>query len=333
MVQVGRGFGQTNTQGAFFEIAAINESGNPPPDNGREKSYETSSAAPDFLPAHRWRLLTLLWDFRAPDAYLGGEFLVNSGLTPPERGSANAYNFGDSNNVWQDAMDITAVEAGGPHLMRLGYGVMHGPGMNTLHWPGTGADVTLDEFCIYDFGGYEPDGAGGLLPLPDVAAIQASPDLIALDRHKRGRYYKGSSYNGLEVPITGGEKAPSYFTAPITLPAGSRLWQLAWTWYRPTALPTDFAELELATVDGTGYLGDEVKSRSTQGPGWSLDRQDWNPALQGPVPGAFRIHVLFRRQTPVDGDTPILDSPILDDITLVYLNPQRPALLAWGPGD
>ena len=71
-------------------------------------------------------------------------------------------------------------------------------------------------------------------------------------------------------------------------------------------------------------------------PGWSPDRQAWEGG--GSPAGGFRLRVAFRRVTSLGApglpdDTPILDSPVLDDLTLVYTPPGGRSLLRWEQGE
>lgn len=96
---------------------------------------------------------------------------------------------------------------------------------------------------------------------------------------------------------------------------------------RPTGLPGDFLEIALTDADGAAYLWEETSSRSTLAAGWHAGRQRWTVGRR--ADGALRIHAVFRRTAPLDPSTPILDSPALEDITLVYAPPGGEMLTAW----
>ncbi len=285
----------------------------------------------------RWRLVTFSWDARAlsggdpRNIQSGddcGEILLDAGSLPGDIGAVDLYTPGVAHrgNWPQLASDLTEDEriAGlsVPHLLCLG---RHG-----RFWEhvvdrecGSGADATLDEFALYDFGGAGPDGIPAALP-----DTLASPAWLARERFKEGRYYAESSY--YPPGIHGDGEAASWVSAPILLPRGAGIGKIAWTWNRPVELPTDYAEVELLDVQASGYLDAATRSRSTLGPDWSRDRQEWTPGL--PASGPFRLRVVFRRDVALPEGTPILDSPMLDDLTVSCTLQGGPHLGAFGEG-
>lgn len=71
-------------------------------------------------------------------------------------------------------------------------------------------------------------------------------------------------------------------------------------------------------------------SRSTLGAGWNPDRQDWT--VDRGMLNPFRLRVVFRRKAgspTVDANTPILESPVFDDLTLILDSPSGRPILAW----
>jgi len=295
-----------------------------------EIGFETQERT---LEPHRWHLISLYYDFQGPGLPEIGELVIDDGsgglntegVSGPNRGSGDAYTWGGALDP-SLAADITedAVECIGgtlqPHRIVLGRRNL--VPWNALDsqlpaWVGTGADVTFDEFAIYDLG------------QDDIAAY-----VLAQTRFREGRYYRESRYEGgLGTALTAQDadgflrRAAEYCTALILLPAGSRIRTLAWTWRRPAGLPDDYAEIALANPAATGYAGPEARSRSVRAQGWTADLQRWDPRIAPEAP--FRIQVVFRRVTPLAPDTPILDSPVLDDLTLICQPGGAAALADW----
>ncbi len=285
-----------------------------------------------------WCLITVLWDFRSRGVSDVGRLVFNAGIGASTDTESNDYRaMAGTRAYWSSipqrvsgpswGSDITAPDMPSgvmePHRLALGRYSVRDTG-------GTGragdADATLDELVFYDFGGAPlvgdertPTPPGSLATVGDVAR----------NRFGEGRYYKESGY---QVPgnHAAGE-AGSYVSAPIVLPRSALIQKLAWTWYRPADLPDDYAELELLGVGADRYLGNNpALSRSTRAPGWTRDRQDWD---LGHMPSSpFRMRAVFRRDTPVPVATPILDSPVLDDLTILYFPGGSPRLLDWATG-
>jgi hypothetical protein len=116
--------------------------------------------------------------------------------------------------------------------------------------------------------------------------------------------------------------------------------EIRWTYLRPPSLPTDYLEMEFVELDGTtGYEWNEETCRSTRRIGRDPARQDW--PIDRVVEDPFRLRVLFRRTSlnPADPEdpaaprvtdgTPILESPILDEIILVTTPGSGPTTLVW----
>ncbi len=277
---------------------------------------------------HRWSLVTMAWDFLANTNHACGEIVLNDGSAGGQ-GSNDTYRY--SSNAPLLATDLTLDADGGAlaHLIALGPLAQRDARTDFLSanfptYDAGGADATLDEFGIWDFGG-APDG-GGAVP----ADTLLSPGILASGRYKSGRYYKGAAYKAPGDPAPTDDEAASWLSAPVFLPAGSLIRTIHWTWYRPVDLPDEYAELELVDPAGGQYLfgGDPVRSRSTQGRGWTPERQEWDVRGTSPA-GGLRLRVVFRRVTPLDSNTPILDSPVLDDLTLLYDPPGGLRLSSW----
>ncbi len=240
---------------------------------------------------HRWQLMTFCWDLLNGDVHRCGEFVLNGGGAPGEDCPFNRYCL-DYNDVTMSS-DLTDKDATGPNRFCLG-------GRELPNYSGVvPACATIDEFALWDFG-------------PQDDGITKT---LASERFKDGRYYKGDIYNPPGAPnVANG--AGTWISAPITLPEASSLQRIAWTWLRPSELPDDYPEVELLDATGYALLWGAAKSRSSLGTGWSPDRQDWD--VGGKPAGSFRLRVVFRRRTPLDQNAPILDSPVLDDLTLVH---------------
>ncbi len=189
------------------------------------------------------------------------------------------------------------------------------------------AATNVDEFALYDFGGAEPTAVSDIyLPAPDASL--ASPQRLATDRHQLGRYCRGWDYAEAWNPVHPNDEAPAYLTAPITLPPGALLKRIAWTCLRPSELPEDFIELELVNDQADAFLAGASLSRSSLSQGWTRDRQSWS--LLQPASLPFRVRVVFRRPSALPESTPLLVSPVLDDLTLIYSPKGGPRILRWG---
>ncbi len=278
---------------------------------------------------HRWDLVTFYWDFQDPDTATmnspdSGEMVLDDGA-----GATNVGHDSDYLSYKSDptlASDLLQPDLYGAHRIELGS--TRKPEYYIVgSYMGNGADATLDEFAIYDLGALGSSNA-------------VDTQTFAQTRFREGRYYKGACYHaftyGSPVPD---DAAASYLSAPLKLPKGSLLRQVAWTFKRPAELPGDYAAVELVKDDlgSPEYLWSANQSSSYYGvpPG----SQRWD--VRRLVPGAFRARVLFlRKPSPpatdaagtMDPNTPLLDSPVFDDLTLVYDPPGGVRILSWGGG-
>ncbi len=315
------------TYRAFFEAGHRATSG----DEHRDEHLYRRSGATTSPHDHLWRLLTVFYDFRAFRPADCGILVIDDRL--PSRGETYRSNDLRVMNglVPRNFSDITERDDLGDHRMALG--MRYPREWQTRFCVGSGADATFDEFGIWDFGGAPEEPVEPSLAFTD--ALFDDVRVFASDRFQEGRYYRGSEV----APLPGrgrpqpGE-APSYFTGRIGLPAGSVIREVHWTWRLPdpadyptpmeaSALAGDYPEVDLVKGNGNDYLwspreSDEV-SRSSAGGAWPDPRgvQFWSVNREAPR-GPFRIRVVFRRNTPLGPGVPILESPVLDDLTILY---------------
>jgi len=293
---------------------------------GLDAGTEYQAICETGFSGHRWHLHTLFLDFLAPEASDVGIVIRDDGNQEvldyqgsPGVNWAGSSGYGIANPVI--ASDITQPDVRGAHRIYLG---LHGEppgwwGVETVS--GKGADATFDEFGIWDFGGAGPDG----VPAHPPGTL---PFTFASRRWKDGRYYKGSVYDSLTAGAQDGQAA-SWLSAPIALPAGSVVRRISWTLRAPPELSDDFLEIALADTSGADYLlpAQPGSCRSASAAGPTSPGPSWTPGLA--IRDPFRLQAVFRRLTPVGPDTPILDAPALDDLTVVYLPPGGPRLLSF----
>jgi len=261
-------------------------------------------------PVRLWHHLGFYYDFEAPTKNETGELILDLNLA-----ASQSYFIDDPSPLpTTPSSELTTDDLLGLH--RIALGGKH-PGTpddipeDTENPHYGGAQATLDEFAVYDFGQSE---------------AAAAP--FAFRRYQDGRYYKGSAYDGLGGPLD--EEAPQYFSPRLSLPAGSRIRRVDWTFLAPQALEEDYLETALVSEDASRYLDVPDASRSIRQAGWTEALQSWSTRLSVRAP--FRLQAVFRRREgspTVTADLPILDPPGLDDLTVVTEPPGGPAVLAW----
>ncbi len=313
----------------------------PPPTSQEAMFYSGRRTTP-----HAWQLITVAWDFLSPDGDSVGEFVLDNGAGTATA-SAEGY-FGSKASLWPAATDITADSGTILHRMALGAQgrALAWQYQGVVPWPtngvAPGADATLDELAVWDFGGafLTADLASATAVSNSLGVVAApadalgAPNTIASQRFQAGRYHRGST----PPPVAGlpFEQDPdaAWVSGPVRLPAGARIRELRWTWLTAPGLSRDFAEVELLKPDLSGHLWREASSRSVLQPGWRppplSTLQSWR--LDEAPGGPFRIRVDFRRILPVVPLplTPILESPVFDDLTVLYLPSGGPRLLSYG---
>ena len=105
---------------------------------------------------------------------------------------------------------------------------------------------------------------------------------------------------------------------------------MEWTFNRPVELPRDYPEVALTDAFGASYLWGEWASRSVLAPGWREGGRAW--VLDREPGGPFRLQAVFRRGLALASDVPVLDSPVLDDLTVVYRPSSGWVLTGWEGG-
>lgn len=296
------------------------EHGHSPSDLAHEHFFKASQATV----AHRWRLVTICWDFEALEPHAPapsvGELIVNDGADPVDIAGVDTYNLVGHANDPLGAADITAPDIAGPHRIWLGPASYREWGV--VNDMGSGADATLDEFALYDL---------GVLGSNDAVVTKT----FAQARYREGRYYKGARYQAFDGYLGPAvNEAASYLSPPLRLPAGALLRHVSWTWTRPAECPGDYAAVELVKEDlaARSYLWDPVSSSSRAA---SPDRQRWDIGRR--LDEGFRARVLFLRKPgpstdaygTLDPDVPLLDSPVFDDLTVVYTPAGGPGISSW----
>ncbi len=310
----------------FFAVTNAMQSGGfkPTVPMGIQAHFEITHDTADDQREHRfqiahpptlgnWTLVTFYWNFQGASADETGELIVNGGsaTAPSDVDAVNHY--GTNNNASGMASDLCTDDAYGAHRISLG-GRTRSPvptGGSQSSILGLGADATIDEFVLYD-----------------CPTDKSLPEVLALKRFRAGRYYKGGALRSFTQPPTEGE-AGAWVSGPIQLPGNPVLRQVHWTWRRPASLPGDDPVVELLKSDlsSPAHLWKPEDSTSgiptSLGASWRVGRSVTEP---------FRLRVQFSRASgPMDLDTPILQSPVLDDLTLVYDPAGGPRLLAWDP--
>ncbi len=315
------GAASTDSLDQFFYLGDSGVGGNGSPGGGILCQFEVTHSSADGLREHRfkrgrhltphqWTLLTLHYDFLSPTQNDCGEIRVNAGIDPVDRGSADVYSTAGNDPL--TATDLTLPDLFGDHRLMLGKGRPEIESSLTVY-TGSGADATLDELAVYDVGGADP---GGSLPA-DYAAILASPEVLASNRYRDGRYYK--------------ENDAGYFSPLLRLSGPCRIRALAWTPVVPAGLKTPADPgpegdllLELVNASGSGYLPDAM--------GNPVDVACTDPRsspVGRTVDLPFRLHVVFRPNLADRDNTPLLDPLALDDVTVLYEPAAGRRMLAW----
>jgi hypothetical protein len=257
---------------------------------------------------HRWSHVVVFYDGRASQVHGVGRILADEALLPVDRGEQNSYSSGVDPNL---AADITLPDMFGPHVIVLGNRRVCRYTVSASDAPaktfGRGSDATFDEFAIYDLGA-SPEEANAL----------------CMTRFREGRYYRGDAYlPPSPTPVFLDDQAGTY-VSPLLSTGSSRIARIEWSWTRPAGLPGDFPDIEVVSADASSHLWAPAQSRAALSPGWTPAAGGWRVARA--APGPFRLRVQFRRTDPLPLETPILDSPVLDDLSVVMV---QEALSGW----
>jgi hypothetical protein len=279
----------------------------------------------NFWHPHRWVLVTCQWHLLAADAGTFSTFLMNATEAQYEYapgGNAAPMNYGGnpadcvlSRNCYRGDGSV------GPPYLYLG---ARGP-MTFHRGP---ADGTLDELVFVT---------------PPSTSMTESQTL-ASNRFARGRYCKED--DALDPA------KPEFLSCKVPLGAGARVNRVDWTLNLPRMpIPpaADIAHPELwpdpsrifygtgaspttgKTADAAVDLADAAGGSILPG---RLTRPGSSVAVRPPG-GVVRIGINIRPRVrenapPWDkGNAPILESPVLDDVTLTYEAASGPRVLAW----
>ncbi len=276
------------------------------------------------LPGLRWQLVTACFD---TDETLAGQDVrvaLESAARPPGMGVDNPCPY---------TYTQPFATAQGQDLFAPGVVFVLGTSMLTEPTCGNfySSNQVIDEFAICDFG----DTA--------VSALDAGA-LWAAARYHDGRYYKGGDGSFLSAPLR-----PAW-------PGPARLLRADWTGYLPAASRTEIA-LDFIAPGGEdwGTFPDAGKPRladpvladdpATGRPrAWiEVDLMDGGGTLTGPallpslVRGerigrslaSFRYRVRFRTDLADPVNDPVLETPVLDDITFAWQGASGPRILGW----
>jgi len=292
-------------------------------------SFNTENAAiiaspTPFWGAHRWYLMTFQWNLRATARADYEAFYMNDSVqslwdhvdAPDGGGSDPALNNLAGNSYLPDRT------TGSPSF----YLGMRGFVASSCYGC---ADGTFDELALYS----------------RTTAMAESASLAAT-RFRAGRYLKEDE--ALDPA------SPEYSSCAIPLPTGSRILRADWTLVLPRPLKAfqHLPETSPWPAANRAYYGTgaDPLAGETAGAVLSLMNAAGAP-LAGrfgrsgeaplvPVPaGGVRvgIHIMPRlgdnQGSWAKGNAPLLESPYFDDLTLAYMPPQGPRLLAWREGE
>lgn len=292
-----------------------------------------------FQHAHRWMLITAQWNVRATQSAQYGYFQINgtSHLAVPSgcyRYAVNiAPNHGAPNGGTQPLATMTCLtrdcyrgdgSLGTPYFY-LGLRGARGIGGESP------ADGTLDELAF-------------VTRTTDMNDGRAFADV----RYQAGRYYKE---NG--PPGAYGVAPSAYTSAPLALGAGARLLRADWTLVMPREYAGPAGIPDLWPSPNRAFFGTGLDRVSGHGADVAFTPRDLAGAPLLPAPltrdgariavcppgGILRLGLDIRPRLDDNAGAwtalaaPLMESPVLDDLTLTYVGPGGAAVSAWREGD
>ncbi len=293
--------------------------------------WDPLRGAKAFWFAHRWNLLTFQWNLR-------GANWVDYGCL-----AVNATSHRDTYTQYYNTLPVFQPDGGGPNpeANRLTRDTFREDGsIGTpffylglrgcqINAASTAADGTFDEFAC-------------LSRTTNMAECMT----LAQGTFSSGRYYKEDA--GLDPGV------PEFVSCPIPLGKGTTVLGARWTLVLPRCfsapMDVEYPALDLwPNANRVFYGSGEVLSLRDKTAGAIMSFLDGSGSPLavsrdgGPlaVPLAGGILKIGANLCPRLGDNtgdweklkaPILESPVLDDITLTYVPAGGPRILAWGGG-
>ncbi len=280
-----------------------------------------------FWHPHRWYLVTVQWNLRATNRGDYCHFILN-GTSYLDLPTPHYYQDAYTPDGNSTALNAAGFEDNGQQRPPFFYLGRRG---RTNMTKGS-ADGTLDEVAIFSRG-----------------TSLAESATLASARFPAGRFYKEDE--ALEDVSTLDPVVPEYQSCPIQLPPGVRIVRTDWTLRLPRVInrsPGGIPDLWPCNQVYTGTAADPLSPEAADA-ALTLTRADGSPLLPerltrsgAPVradlpDGVFRFGVTIRPRLAARGldkaNTPLLESPVFDDVTFVYTSRNGPKVLSWGSGE
>jgi hypothetical protein len=279
--------------------------------------------------AHRWHLVTFQWNVGASSRTDYSALSVNA--SPAGGWYGGLGDLIPDPDPTQMCLTRDAYRIDGTFGAPRFYNARHIPGA----LPGIvgAADATLDEMMFYT-----------------VSSDMAQCQMLATLRYPGGRFSKEDE--ALDPT------KPEYSSAPIPLGTGARLLRIDWTLVLPRLLSTQapFPPDVWPSPNRIFYgTGDDMPSGKTADAAVSVLDAARTPLLTerltrsgsvlnlAPPGGTLKLGLNLRPRlgdnvSGGSGDwtkanAPLLESPLLDDITLTFTGPLGPRMTAWQEGD
>jgi hypothetical protein len=291
---------------------------------------QTDPSPRTYWHAHRWHLITWQWNLNAttiPDycaMRVDGAAATSTARQYYHTGATGVPAYGTTLSLTRDAYRDDG-SFGIPYFYLGDRGFVLGMLGSTRC---CAADGTLDEFaCV------------------TRSTSMTETDVLQANRFPIGRYVKEEA--ALDPSI------PEFMSCAIPLPPGSRLIRADWTLVLPRAFPSPPSAPDLGPVPNRAFYGtgsDPLAGSTAEagisllsGPGVSLLQarltRSGSPVSVSLPDGIFKLGIDIR---PRLGDntgawsrlsTPLLESPVLDDITVTYTPRGGPRTTTWKEGD